>query len=169
MYYKITNTESKVYKALHDLRRKEVQMEADNKKAVLEKVQLEVESFYGYLGQQNFYRVTHYSGFKFTDPKKVDPKIWIPSKVHDGFFIPNKRTKLGKELEEFLCRGLQTSWYSTVFKILRLNSPTKFKFPFVEILDNVIVVFLDDKMEPKDDNLIEITKREFNELITPSK
>lgn len=106
-----------------------------------------------------------YSGFKFTNPDKVDSKIWKRNKEHIDIFVPNKSTKAGREMAEFLLNGLKGSRFDSVFEILGLPVYGKFTYPYVEIEGELILLFLGDNQEPKDKNLIEITKREFNELL----
>ena len=164
MYYKIENRKCEVYERLHELRTKEFQIENDNEVEVKRKVELEFDNFLGHLGQQNFRRVTQYLAFKFLEPEKVNLKIWSVSKSHDGFFEPNRRTKIGRDMSEFLLNGLKGSNYNKVFDILCPREYGRFTFPFVEISNDLIVIYLGDTEEPKDVNLIEITKREFKEL-----
>ena len=165
MYYKIDNKECEVYKKLHALRLKELKIEADNITAIEEKTGLKFTTFLGNSGQQNWRRVTEYDGFKFTEPDKVDPKIWKKHSEHEGIFIPNRKTKLGREMAEFILNGLNGSRYDSVFKILKIEHGRKFSFPYVSVVGEIIIIFLGDSTdEPKDKNIIEITKREFNEL-----
>lgn len=165
MYYKIENKESEVYKKLHDLRTKELQIEIKNTASIIEKTGLEFKSYYGRSGQQNFRRVTSYSGFEFTHPDKVCLKTWKRHKEHNEIFVPNTRTKLGREMQEFLNNGLEGSRYDIVIEILKLPELRKFTFPFVEIInDNLIVLALGEGHEPKDENVIEITSKEFKDL-----
>ncbi|MNE98848.1 hypothetical protein D3C80_1974250 [compost metagenome] len=68
-------------------------------------------------------------------------------------------------MQEFLQNGLKGSRYDKVLKILKLEELRSFTFPFVEIMkDEIIIIFLGDNHEPKDKNIIEITKREFQDL-----
>jgi len=165
MYYKIENKECEVYKKLHELRTYEKQIEKENIEAIIEKVGLEWEMEFGHTGQQNFRRVSSLMGFGFLEPEKVDLKTWKRHKEHQDIFIPNTRTKSGREMQEFLSNGLKKSRYDKVLKILKLEELRKFTFPFVEIVKNEnIIIFLGDAHEPKDKNVVEITKREFNEL-----
>lgn len=164
MYYKVENKECKVYKELHQLRTKELQIQEDNEKAIEEKTGLKFKTFLGDNGQQNFRRVRQYTGFKFTTPDKVDLKIWKTDAEHKEIFVPNRKTKLGREMAEFLLNGLKGSRYDKVWEILKLEHLRKFTFPYVEIVGEVILIYLSDSQEPKDKNVIEITKREFNEL-----
>ena len=166
MYYKIINKECEVYKKLYEMRSEEIQMAKDNIEAINEKVSLEWESSLGYSGQQQFGRVTTYQGFAFKEPDKVNPKIWKQHNEHQEIFVPNKRTKLGKEMAEFLLNGLKSHYFSIVYDYLGIEEPMgRFIFPFVEICDDVIVIFLDDKTEPIDENIIEITSKEANSLL----
>lgn len=164
MYYKIENKNSKVYKALFKLRTKEIEITQANRKAVEEKVALHFEKYFGNSGQQNWWRTTQYHGFAFTEPEKVDPKVWQPSKTHEGVYVPNKRTKQGRDIAKFLNSGLKNSNVMDVFSILGFNDVRNFTFPFVEICGETIIVFLGDNQEPKDKNLIEITKKEFEKI-----
>ena len=164
MYYKIENKDSKVYQELYALRTKEIQIEKDNIKAIEEKTGMTWENSFGNHGQQTFRRVTSYSGFEFKETEKIDTKIWKQHKEHKELYVPNTRTKLGREMQEFLNNGLQGSRYDKVIEILDLEELRRFTFPFVEIVDDLIIVFLGDDHEPKDENVIEITKKEFQSL-----
>lgn len=166
MYYKIENKECEVYKKLHEMRTKELQMEEENKQAITEKTGLKWEKFLGHSGQQNFNRVTQYVGFNFEEPEKVNTKMWIKHPNHEGIYIPNNRTKNGREMNQFIRNGLKGHAFSTVFKNLDMPQPMgRFTFPYVEICGDTIVIYLGDAQEPKDSNIIEITKRDFNELL----
>ena len=164
MYYKIENKDSKVYKELHELRTRELRIEEENLKAIEKETDLQFDEFFGSTGQENFRRVSTYVGFKFTEPEKVDRKIWKRHPTQSRFYVPNKRTKLGKEMSAFLSYGISSSRYSHVWDILDLDHLDKFTFPFVEIVGDLILLHLDDKQDPKDENVIEITKKGFDLL-----
>ena len=165
MYYKITNKDCEVYNKLHAMRSKEINMEEANKQAIKDKTGLDFKGSLGHHGQQNFSRVTEYTGFKFTEPEKVDLKVWKLDKEHEGVYVPNRRYKAGREMAEFINNGLQGSMFNYPLKILGLEeNPRRFTFPFVEIQGDIIIMYLDEQFEPKDENVIEITKKEFNEL-----
>lgn len=164
MYYKIENKECEVYLKLHDMRTKELQIEKDNEKAIEDKTGLKWEEYFGNSGQQNWNRVTQYKGFIFSEPEKVDLKIW--NKNNEGVFVPNKRTKLGREMSEFLMNGLKGNRYDKPFEILKIQKQRRFTFPFIEIGNNdIIVLFFDDNHLPKDENVIEITRKEFDAIL----
>lgn len=166
MYYKIENKACEVYKRLHEMRTSELQWEKENEQAINEKTGLSFESFLGYSGQQTFNRVTSYSGFAFTEPDKVNPKIWKRDSKASSIFIPNKRTKEGREMEQLIRNGLKGHAFSVVYKNLELEQPMgRVTFPYVEICGDVIVIYLGEFQDLTDTNVIEITKREFNELM----
>lgn len=164
MYYKIENQDCEVYKKLHEMRTNEIQIQKDNEEAIKEKTGLDYKSYWGQGGQQNFWRVTQYSGFKFTEPEKVDFKIWKRQKDNPEIFVPNKKTKQGQEMGKFLQNGLKGSNFMLPLEILNLEEHGRFTFPFVEIVGEIIILYLDDTQEPKDENVIEITKKEFDKI-----
>jgi len=168
MYYKIENKESEVYRLLYQMRIEEKQMDKDNYKEIKKQTGLDFDLFLGHSGQQNFRRTRLYQGFQFNEPEKVDLKVWKESNDHPGIFIPNKRTKAGRQMSEFLANGLKGGRYDKPFEILGLPHISKFSFPFVEISGDLILVWLGDNQEPKEPNLIEITKTEFDRLLAAS-
>lgn len=164
MYYKITDQSSEVYQKLHKLRSAELQMEKENKKAIEAKTGMTWDVYLGDPKQQHFRRVCQFYGFKFHQSEKVDTKIWKKDKKHPGIWVPNTRTKAGREMQQFLSNGLKASPYYEVFEILRLQSLGRFTFPFVEICDGVIILYLGDNHRPKDLSVIEITSVEFDSI-----
>ena len=165
MYYKIENRESVVYKELFALRKKEQEIEVSNRKRIEEKIGLEFSSFFGVLGQQNYSRVTTYGGFVFSEVNKVDLNIWKKHKNLENVFIPNTRLKAGREMKNFLSNELEISFYTKPLEILKIEDTfTKFSLPFVEIVNELIIIRLDDQMIPKDKEVVEITSVEFNEI-----
>mgnify|MGYP006906772688 CR=1 FL=1 len=162
MYYKIVNQDSKVYQDMKSLLLKEEEIEANNRKMLDEKIPYKWEVFYGSRGQQDFLRTSRYSGFRFLNPEEVDTKVW---REKDGMWFPNRRTKAGREMLDFLNNGMEKSWYNDPLKILGCGYDLpRFKFPFIEQCDDVLVVFLDDGHIPVSEDVIEITSKEFNEI-----
>ena len=167
MYYKITDKESKLYKQLHELRSKELKIEKENKAAVKKLVGDDCDHFSGWLGQQNFFRVTTYSGFAFKHPENLPPKTWKKHKEYPDIYVPDRRTKNGKAIAEAL-DSLPHSSVISVFEILEMELRGQFNFPYIEICDDeTIVLFVDDKLdlEKKFNEVVEVTKREANELL----
>lgn len=170
MYYKILNKESELFKKLSELRNTEKQIESENEKAIEEKIGQKFTHFLGDAGQQHFRRVKQYIGFKFTEPEKVDLKIWKRDAEHTEYFIPNKKTLLGRKMHEFLLNGLQSSLYSTVWDILEVPHLHRFSFPFVCVKNEMVLVYLDHRHEPKSNaDIIEITRSEFNSYFDDDK
>lgn len=170
MYYKIENKESEVYKKLYAMRIEEYEFEEQNKEAIKEKTGLEWGSYLGHQGQQNFDRVTSYSGFAFKDASKVDLKVWKQHDKHKEIFVPNRRTKAGREMSNFLTNGLKRHWYMNVFDNLGIEHPAgRFKFPFVEVVEDVIIMYMDDYIDQMPKDVVEITKSEFYSIYESKK
>lgn len=169
MYYKIINKDSDVYKRLYDLRKKEQEIEESNNKLVMELVGQDFTHFIGRVGQQNFERVTQYSGFEFKHPEKLPPKVWVLDKQYGdkGCHVPNRRTKAGREML-YKLKTLPHSSIIDVFTILGCDLCGRFTFPYVEIgKDDVIVLYMSDRFDDvlsQNKDIIEITKREFEEI-----
>lgn len=163
MYYKIENQECEVYKQLFKMRAEELQILKDNEAMVKEFVGLEWEKIWGHAGQQNLFRTTTYKGFAFKNTDQVCLKTWALDKENEGLYLPNLRTKKGREMRDFLREKLKRSFFQKPLDILGLEVVSRFHFPFIEIVDKLIILYLDDKMEPTDSNVIEITKKEFHE------
>lgn len=163
MFYKIDNKECQVYKNVHALRTKELEMETENKTLITEKTGLEWKGYLGHPGQQNFNRVTEYCGLRFTSPNLVNPKIWKKDESNEGIFLPYTRTKLGREMAAFLNNGLKGSCFTEMFKAIGvLDYGNRFTIPFVDIENDIIYIYMDD-FEDLDSNIEEITKKEFKE------
>lgn len=164
MYYKIENKECEVYKKLHELRTKELQLDEENLKLIKNKIEHEFENALGSFSQQSFYRVKRYVGFEFLNPENVDLKVWKRHKEFNKIFIPNRKTAKGKELASFLDQ-LETSYFERVFTILSIElNLSKIVYPFVEIVGDVLIIFLGNDQEPENPNVIEITKTEFESI-----
>lgn len=162
MYYKIINKECEVYKNLHEMRTNELQIEKENKLKIEEIAGSSFVGFLGYGGQQNFRRVPLYVGFNFTEPEKIDHNVWRLDPENENIYIPNKKTKKGREIAELLNNGLKSSIYTRPMRLLGVEIPIRCTFPFVTICGDVILLFIDDKCgEPTDENVIEITSKEF--------
>ena len=147
------------------MRAEELQSHKDNEAMVKEFVGLEWEKFWGHGGQQNLFRTTTYKGFAFKNTDQVCLKTWTLDKENEGLYLPNLRTKKGREMRDFLSEKLKRSFFQTPLDILGLEAVGRFHFPFVEIIDKILILYLDDKMEPTDPNVIEITKKEFHEYL----
>ena len=168
MYYKIINKDSKVYKELYALRTEETKIEKQNREAVKSVVGGDWDNYLGREGQQNFWRVTQYLGFAFKHPERLPEKTWKQHNEYPDIYVPNLRTKNGKQIKHFLDH-LPGSSIKKVFSILGCHLDGRFTFPYVEIgKDDVIVFYMSDRFDEeltKNKDIIEITKREFEEIL----
>lgn len=167
MYYKITNRECDVYKKLHTLRMIEIQIEQDNLQYVRNLVGDDWNTYLGQVGQQNFLRVTNYEGFAFRHPENLPAKTWKEHKEGHGVYVPDLRTKKGREMRKALDKLNHSSVFN-VYEIFGINLLGSFIFPFVEVCkDETIIVYFDDKIDlcDKFTEIEEITKKEFYELM----
>lgn len=170
MYYKLIDKESVLYKKLYNLRIKELQIEEDNAERIRQRYPKWNNCFIGRKGQQNFNRVTTYSGLGFNSEQDVDLTEFKPSKDFNGIYEPNKKTKRGRECYAFF-RNLDKSSYFKFIDIIAAatdNDPTyynRFVFPYLEIgSDDNLYCYFDDKMNlPKE--FIEITSIEFDKAL----
>jgi hypothetical protein len=132
MYYKITDKESNVFQQLYELLKQEKLKKSDNEIALKAKIGLTFKTFLGEPGQQKFNRLPEYYGFKFLEPSDlIDERIWKKDKEHPEIYIPNRRTKAGREMLAFLDNGLKKSYYGKVFEILKLKHDRRFTFPAI--------------------------------------
>ena len=168
MYYKITNTDCDIYKKLYNLRTNEKEIDKRNEAKIKEIVGDDWEECVGWFGQQNIWRCTRYSGFKFNHPENINHKAWKKHKEYEGFFVPDRRTKAGREISDLLRNGLEHSSVITAIEIFECEITQSYAYPFIETCkDGCIVVFMSDKfdLENKFSDMIEITKREFEQLL----
>lgn len=162
MYYKITNKESEICKKLYEFRSNEIEINKRNKQKVEEKVP-GYSKMFGVTSQQTFHRTWQYEGFVFANPENLCGKTWVQHKEHSEVFVPNSRTKLGKEMSKYL-KGLECSSVFSLMDILDPEdkfNPGIFTIPFLEIKGDTLLLYLDDKFNPTDENFIEITRKEF--------
>ena len=166
MYYKVVNKDSEVYKSLLSQRERERTADARNKSKIEELLGFKWSSFYGRMGYQNLFRTTTYSAFN-PEEGAVITKAVRPCKEYEGAYKPNARTKSGKELQNFLQYGMETFNFNKILKILGIKDDRigKFTIPFMEEVGGVILLYLDERDEPADKNVIEVTKEEFDALL----
>lgn len=170
MFYKIVDKKSKAYKALHALRREERKTSSQNLKKIKEKLQLPFNWVLGDNSQQSFNRVPTYIGFEFLEPEKLPKSVWKQHKEHPSIYIPNLRTKKGKEIQAFL-DGLPNSDFMRVFRAIGLEDEfpaRRFKLPYLEIVGDIVLLYFDDSydLQSKFPDIKEITSREFEIIRT---
>ncbi len=164
MFYKITDPEREDFKKFKELREKELAMEARNNEEVKKRVG-DYIAVYDHHGQQNVVRVTQFKGFIFAPGHQPDTNMLRPSK--DGIWVPNRRTKRGRELEEFLLNGIEKSIFHAPYEILGLEVPmgVQFTFPYVEAFDTVVILTFGPHKAIKREGFTEITKTEFDQIL----
>lgn len=161
MYYKLTNKESKIYQDLAALRRKELEIDEQNKKTLKERFPDWNGGFYGSSSQRGFNRTTLYFGLCFNDHNSVNKKEWLYNKSNDCF-IPYNRTKVGRELNTFLQSLPHVSLWKLT-EILGVDLMGTFKIHFMDFgKDDIIILRLDDKYVLSE-VFTEITSKEFKE------
>lgn len=166
MYYKIVNTDCDVYKKLHAMRTQELLWEDENKKSIAEKTGMTYDASLSYRGQQTFNRVSQYVGFAFNEIEQVSSNVWKQHSEHKSIYVPNRRTKAGREMSEFL-NTLKGHWFEIVYYCLGVEPQFgNFCFPYVEICGDVIVVMLDGRIDISSEDLLEITSVEFKEHLS---
>lgn len=164
MFYKLTDTNNDVFKALADIRAIEREIEARNFNAIKENKDIpEWRRFIGNQGQQNVLRVTQYCGFEFKFPKLVNKKIWCVDRQNKTVYRPNMRTKEGKAMREWLNHLLHGD-LTAVLSVLGIPFDAYIVPPFVEVFGEVILVWTDDKHRPTREGFVEITEEEFKQL-----
>lgn len=169
MYYKVVNKESEVYKKLRDQREKELAAEKRNEEKLNELLGFEFQSFYGRMGVQNLHRVNRYTAFVPVDVSLVTKAVRLSKDYKDGY-VPNLRTKAGRELQKFLSNGMESFNFRQVLKILGCETfYGRFTIPFMMMVEDVILLYLDERNVPIQEDVIEITRTEFDGFLKRKK
>lgn len=163
MYYKITNTQCDLYKELRTQREKELAAIAENKALLAQHIPYAYQKFAGFT-DQGVRRIPIPVGFYFIHPEEVDLKVWREDCKREGLYYPSKRTKKGKEMQQFL-DSLKSFSAHRLWDKLGVEYIGEFYTPFMELAKDVIVIRLDDKQQPKGEDIIEITRQETLELL----
>lgn len=165
MYYKVINKESEVYKKLREQREKEMEADKRNKAKIEELLGFKWKAFYGRNGYQNLWRVTTYTAFVPEDGSNITNVVRPSSKSEDAY-EPNRRSKAGKALSDFLRRGMETFHFDQVLNIVGVKRYlSRFNIPFMAIKDDVVLLYLDEDHRPTAEDVVEITFKEFEELL----
>lgn len=165
MYYKVINKESDVYKRLRAQREKEKAADDRNRKKIEELLGFKWTSYYGKQGRQGFRRVIEYSAF-VPNEGEIVTKAVKPFANHKNAYEPNRRTKSGRALYDFLTSGKESFAYYHVLRILDCDEIySRFTIPFMELIGDTILLYLDENHIPKNKDVIEITKKEFDAIL----
>lgn len=161
MYYKLIDKKCEKYKKLYEMRKNEMRIEKENEAAILKRFPDWNGTFIGRKGRKTFLRVSTYSGLAFNNPDRLDAKEWKEHKDHPGVYIPNRRTKSGREIRAFLLYGLQGGSFFEFCDIVGVDIIGSFTFPYMGIgPDEALFFYFDDRFGPLGD-FIEITQGEF--------
>ena len=172
-YYKVEDVDSDLYKRASEFLDMEKELINVQKRAIEKKV----PKFSFYKGSMGFERVIRYIGFVFDNQENIDKKVWKTKEV-DGkmLSVPNNRTKVGKEMKEFLDSFKRTTCWD-VDSLLRIDKKNIYgNFYSADIFrhNNVVYILIDsqyrDIFEQENVGFKEITygemKKEIDEYNT---
>lgn len=160
IYYKITDKESDLYKKLYEQRTMELEAHKQNQVTLAKLIPYKWDIYSGHR-DNSFSRIPRYFGFKFENPEEVDMKVWKRDSNHPEIFIPNKRTKAGKEMQKAIS-NLKCFSFMNLFDLLGIkNYCGRFAIPTLEIAGDIILVSVDDRHTLTQEDVIMITVDEF--------
>lgn len=160
MYYKITDKDSNLYKEIRALREEERRMDEENLAAINKRIPYKWIDARGRC-QIGPFRTNICRIFIFEDSENVDPEIWEKHPDYPGYFRPNEQTQPGKEMYRFLNEELPTIPISRLYNILGMPWSDKWQFPFLELVVDTLLLFVDDRIVLREPCFIEITSVEF--------
>lgn len=167
-YYKVEDVDSDLYKRASEFLDMEKELINVQKRAIEKKV----PKFSFYKGSMGFERVIRYIGFVFDNQENIDKKVWKTKEV-DGkmLSVPNNRTKVGKEMKEFLDSFKRTTCLD-VDSLLRIDKKNIYgNFYSADIFrhNNVVYILIDsqyrDVFEQENVGFKEITYGEMKKAI----
>lgn len=135
IYLLLGNKENEVYKALYDQIVQDEKNMAWQKEKLKELIPYEWHEGYNRPYQQTFNRMPEYFSFKFECPRQdIDLKAWREESEHPGFYVPNLRSKSGKEKAKLLDlinnRGARR--YDFIYQYFGVSQLSgRFSFPFI--------------------------------------
>lgn len=168
VYYKVTDTECDLYKKLSEF----LAMEEELRKTQREAVEARVPKFTSYIRVRGFNRIIRYKGFVFDNIDDIDPKVWTTKRV-DGKMCstPNKRTKAGKAMDQFLRKFKRTTCWD-VDRLLNIDMQSIFgSFYPSDIFKykDCIYILIDTRerwmFKENNPDAVEITYGEMNKAI----
>ena len=168
IYYKVENKDSELFKRANVFLAKEEELREIQRKAIESKV----PKFSKYKCLKGFNRIGQYTGFVFDDKENIDPKVW-KTKEENGEMIstPNLRTKVGKEMNEFLRSFKRTNVWN-VDRLLAIDGKSIYGsfypanlFRFNECIYILIDSQFRDVFEKNNTDIIEITNGEMTKAI----
>jgi len=146
----------------------EKEMDASNRQTIENRIKLKFRFYAGGPAHGGVCRVRQYEAFKFDDGQEIDPQLWRECKHNKGYHEPNLKTKIGRELKEFLLNGLQKSDFRKPLNLLGISNcfdAWHIMLPKVHLAGDIIILSLDEVHVPADSNVIEITKKEYLSIV----
>lgn len=159
IFYKITNIECGIYCKLKAQREKELKAIKENKEFLERNIPYKYKRYCGYT-DQGARRIPIAVGFYFLHPEEVDTKVWREDAKRAGLYFPNKRTKAGRDMQAVIDCQRGFSGFK-LLDMLGIDYYGEFSCPQMWVEKGVVLIALDDKHQPKDENLIEITRNEL--------
>lgn len=167
-YYKVEDSQSSLHKKCCEFLDMEIELTEKQNRTIQDKL----PKFSKFMGEKGFARIVRYKGFVFDDQEHIDAKVW-ETKEQDGYMLstPNRRTKAGREMEDFLANFERTNCWD-VDRILDINKTSTHGSFYTSNLfrhNGCIYIIIDsqfnDKFEQNNPEAIEITLGEINKAI----
>lgn len=161
MYFKIENKESELYKNVMAYIEKRRQQQKDNYDAVNKYFGFDFTNLLMYGRGMNSLN----SIFGVVSENIIEGMK--PDKCFENAQVPNLRTKKGKEHRRFFNSLPNWSFHKEhdLFPLKERGSVGRFTLPYLDEINDVIFVRIDDKFKPEETiDFIEITTSEFNRL-----
>lgn len=167
-FYRIEQKEDGLFKKANEF----LDMEEELCNIQKNSIESQLPKFSKYKGTRGFNRIVQYTGFVFDDQESIDPKVWNTKEV-DGKALstPNRRTKVGKAMDEFLRSFKRTTCWD-VDRLLGIDE-TRIVGSFCPAdlfrYRNCVYVLIDsrccDAFERNNPGVIEITYGEMMKVI----
>lgn len=167
-FYKVEDSQSALHKKCCEFLDMEKELTEKQKNTIEEKL----PKFSKFKCVRGFTRIVRYVGFVFDDQEHIDAKVW-KTKEQDGYMlsIPNRRTKAGREMDDFLANFKRTNCWD-VDRILDINKTcTNGSFYPANFFrhNDCIYIMIDsqfkDVFEQNNPEVMEITFGEINKAI----
>jgi hypothetical protein len=163
MYYKITDKESKGFKRCKELVDKINSINHENEKKLEEFIGFKFDSLWTSTGL-NITDDIH--GIKPIEGTVPDDNWKQDKDVKGKCWIPNRKKKRGREIFDFIRCKLKGLGYFNITEAVGIKDRLYGRFTIPQIWgdDDIVLLSLDDRHEPKMEGLVEITRSELLKL-----
>lgn len=162
MFYKITNTESELYKKLKahtDLKNEMQQKNIEKAKDLLG------VDFTTFVNSSNFFcRLPVIHGVQPQDPSKL-PDCMREMKGWPGVYEPDTRFKKGREMRDALLKLPNISGYDELKLLGLFKAEGRNIAPLIYENNGIVVLMVDDKYEFEHEDALLITSKEFDKIL----